>query len=271
MLLPLSSEYNSIDNVISGLSALEKALRAARDRRSVYLTACVVMTREIRRRMRQRLFGDSVWVTRYVVSFANLYRKYLADFELDNLEAVPKPWLISFATSKNGKGLLTQDLLLSVNAYINHDLAWALDGALIDPHRATRYQDYVVINQALSAVTSLLKERIESLYLPGLRLLGKALSPRTDEIASFSVEKASENAWESAVALANAHNERERATVLRCVEDRSAVLARLLALPTIEHPVLIPILRSLEANIPWWEHLSPYRRYRGKTLGARLR
>ena len=271
MHLPFGSEYDSMDSAVRGLVALEQALRVGHDRRAIFLTAYVVVTREVKRNMRQKFFQDNVWVTRYIVRCANLYCKFLADFEYDNLEAVPKSWKISFTTSKGSAGLLMQDLLLGLNAHMNHDLALALDGVTIDQHRAVRYQDYTLLNEAWSAATILLKERLEALYIPGLRLLKKTLRPAAGERIPFSPEKAAANAWESAVALANAHNERERGHALACLEDRSAVLARLLTLPTTEQPETADTLRQLETTIPWWDHISPYRRRRGKTLGVRLR
>jgi hypothetical protein len=169
--LPFGSEYDSTDSARRGLVTLERALHAEHDRRAIFLTAYVVITREIKRHLRQKFFQDNVWVTRYVVRAANLYRQVLADFEYDNLEAVPKCWMISFTTSKNGTGSLVQDLLLGLNTHLNHDLSLALDGVSIDPSRSVRYQDCALVNEAWSAATSLLSEHLAALYVPGLRFL----------------------------------------------------------------------------------------------------
>ena len=88
-----------------------------------------------------------------------------------------------------------------------------------------------------------------------MELWDKAHSPWDSANANISVDKARENAWESAVALANSKNDQERASVMSCLDDRSAVLAQLLAIPTIDHPTLIPLLRHLEQSLPWWERI----------------
>ena len=160
--LPIGPPFVSPEAALEGMRALEQALRSRRDRRAIFLTAYVVITREIGRRIEQGSFQDSRWTSRYLVSFADLYRQALADFESGNLNKVPRAWVTSFNISKSGTGLLMQDLLCGINAHINHDLALALDQVSIDPDREVKYQDHTAVNQVLSAATSELKQQVES-------------------------------------------------------------------------------------------------------------
>lgn len=244
-----------MDAALSGFAALEQALRSRHDRRSVFLTAYLVITREIKRRVETNGFADNVWVGRYLVAFVNLYRQALADYEAGNLNAVPKAWKMSFQTSIGGSGLLMQDLLLGINAHINHDLALALDAVSIDPNRPQRYQDHSAVNAALAAATDQLKQQVMALYAPGLEPLDQAASPLDDWMALFSVAKAREAAWQFAVALANARDQGERQLITRCLDDGSAVLAQLILAPTLKDPQVVPVLRQIEQSTPWWERI----------------
>src|SRR5262249_27315544 len=108
----IANEYRSVDDVIAALVEIQTIFRNNRDRRAIFVTAYVLITQEIKRRIEANLFADGAWVARYAVSFANLYRLALAYYESSQLNLVPKAWLQSFETSKQGSGLLLQDLFL---------------------------------------------------------------------------------------------------------------------------------------------------------------
>ncbi len=100
--LPIGPPFDSPESVLEGMRALEQALRSRRDRHAIFLTAYVVITQEVKQRIERGFFQDDSWTARYLVSFANLYRHALADFESSSFIAVPKAWVTSFNTSKSG-------------------------------------------------------------------------------------------------------------------------------------------------------------------------
>src|SRR5712691_9786574 len=137
-ILPLiETAYQSIEDAIQRLAQLEQAFYDRRDRRAIFVTAYLNITRAVKLRVGENWFQDNAWVTRYAISFANLYRQALLAFERGDAESIPKAWKISFETSVNGTGLVMQDLVLGINAHINHDLSLALIEVSIDPERAT--------------------------------------------------------------------------------------------------------------------------------------
>jgi hypothetical protein len=73
--------YRTMDDVVDGLGAWEARFRAARDRRSIFLTLYGVVSAEIRARLAQGFFTDNAWVHRYAVAFANLYREALEAYD----------------------------------------------------------------------------------------------------------------------------------------------------------------------------------------------
>jgi hypothetical protein len=248
----LEDEYTSLDEIIDGLRALERELRAGRDRRAVFTSAYLSMTEEVKSGTQEQRFSDGEWVARYAICFANLYRKAFLAFENGDAPRLPKPWKLSFETSRSGRALLVQDLLLGVNAHINHDLPIALVEASIDPHREKRRRDHFALNDAIRRATDPVQERIAALYAPAIELLDHALGRLDEDLANFSIEKARLNAWVSAIALTDAEGEAEAAAVRDSISDHASVMAKLILLPTPRRRVLL-ILRRLERLSSWWE------------------
>src|SRR6266498_1904903 len=149
----IPSAYTSLDDAIQALMALEQTFRGQHDRRAIFVTAYLAITRAIKQSVADGLFHDNAWVTRYALCFANLYRKALFAYEMGDTAATPKAWRIAFDTAKRGEALAIQDLVLGINAHINHDLALALNEVSIDPDRATRYADHTKVNDVVKAAT----------------------------------------------------------------------------------------------------------------------
>ena len=249
--------FRSMDEALEGLLAWERLFLDRRDRRAVFLTMYGMMTRETKRRIDAGQWADNDWVARYLVTFADLYRRALVAYEDGNSSAVPKAWRLAFENAVAGRLLVAQDLLMGINAHVNHDLAIALDEVSIDPDRTIRKGDHDAVNTVLRDVADVVQQQISVMYAPGLAAVDASLG-RLDEVtALFSLEVARENAWEAAVALANSRNGIERATVKRALDLRSALMARVLLAPAIS-PTLMSVLRKVEEGA-WWKILEAAR------------
>lgn len=246
----LAVPYRDVDEVLSGLAALQDDLLARRDRRGVFVSAYLLISTELARRLSVRAFQDDAWVAEYLVAFANLYRVALAGYETGG--SVPRSWRIAFDAAATGAELVIQDLFLGINAHINHDLPLALTAVSIDPDRERRYADHTAVNEALEATTDGVQARIATLYDRGLGLLDDAFGSLDEAVTAFSFVAARENAWDRAVAIANATTGPERARQVQRLEEHSAVLARLIVAPTV--PVwVLSALRHLETTRDWRE------------------
>ncbi len=252
----LRAEYRSIDEVIAGLVRLEEILYARRDRRAVFASAYLTMTREIARSVGTHEYHDPVWVGRYAMAFANLYRTAFLAFVRGDVDRVPKPWRTSFETSLAGSNLLLQDLLLGVNAHINNDLALALNIVSIDPNRDQRREDHFAVNEAIHDATDAVQDAMGRLYAPVFRPLDRLIGRFDEEAANFSIGKARLSAWFSAVALANQTGAAERADAVRAIEDGANVVARLILLPN-RGGILLTLRRWFERVAFRWQPLAP--------------
>lgn len=243
------SLYTTLGQVVDGLSGLEQAALARHDRRAVFLTVYVQLSREMKRLIEARAFRDNDWVARYTIAFANFYREANDAYEAG--AAVAKSWRIAFDIAKQGAALVSQDVLLGINAHINHDLALALEQVAIDPRREDRLFDHTAVNEVLRALTDAVSERISELYAPGLTVVDASAGTFDEEISNFSLAIARENAWEAAVALANARADIERRTIRRLLDVRASAVARLILVPNL-NPVVLGACRRIEEG-RWWK------------------
>jgi uncharacterized protein DUF5995 len=56
--MPIDSDYESVEDVIEALGSLERGFRRGRDRRAIFATAYLVITRELKRRVDEGGFQD---------------------------------------------------------------------------------------------------------------------------------------------------------------------------------------------------------------------
>jgi hypothetical protein len=246
----MSTPYRTLDDVVKGFSALEARYRAAHDRRAIFLTLYSVVSAEMRDRVAARRFEDHEWVHRYAVAFANLYRQAVDAYDAGDTQRVPKAWRLCFDAAKAGSGLVLTDMLLGVNAHVNHDLPYAIDGIAIGPDRQKRYRDHSAVNAVLGAVTERATLQVSQAYAPGIAGLDRAAGNLDEVLSAFSLEVARESAWESALALANARDDGERQRVMNLIGIRAAAVARLLRAPA-HHSGVILVCREVEAGPRW--------------------
>jgi hypothetical protein len=242
--------YATLDDVVADLTALESRFRARGDRRAVFVTLYLVVSKEMRDRVARRAFLDPEWVHRYAVAFANLYRAALDAYDGRQTPAVPRAWRLCFDAAAAGGGFVLQHVLLGVNAHVNNDLPLALERISIDPDRGRRKQDHDAVNAVLGAVTERATTRLSALYAPGLTGLDEFAGEIDEMLSQFSLDVARDSAWEAAVALANARDGLEREMTSRAISLRAALLARLLLAPSKSRG-FVAVCSRLEQGLDW--------------------
>ena len=253
----IESRFESIPDVIAGLTALEARLYAAKDRRAVFASAYLTMTREIAARVSGREFNDPDWVNAYTVAFANLYRAAFHAFEVGSVLEVPSPWRTAFETAAAARGLIIQDMLLGMNAHINHDLSLALVEASIDTSREAKRADHFAVNEAIRHAVNAVQESIAARYGRVFGIVDNLLRRVDEDVAVLSIEKARLNAWTSALSLADARDDSERQAVLESIADRSDVIAGLILLPTRRGSLVFRLRRIVERVSAPWQLITP--------------
>lgn len=250
----LGPSYRSLEDVITGLADLERSLLVRRDRRGAFVNAYLQITSELNGWVEARRFHDSDWVARYAVAFANRFRRALAAYERGDQAACPSAWRIALGASAAGAGPAILDLLLGINAHINHDLPFALREVGIDPDRPTKHADHTTVNAALRVVTTRIRQQFAPLYTTRQGALDRWLGDLGEVCTAVGFRVARARAWDEGVALVGARTAAAASRITARIERQSARFGRRLASNTF-CPWLLDALRTAERKRPWWELL----------------
>src|SRR5690554_2025300 len=102
----IEREYATVADVREGLEGVERYCGELRDRRGVFATAYLQITCAIESAIEQGRFRDADWSSRYLVSFGNLYRSALLQWETGEIDSLPRSWKIAFEAARSGTGLV---------------------------------------------------------------------------------------------------------------------------------------------------------------------
>lgn len=237
--------FRDVADAHDRLAALESLLYERGDRRAAFLTIYARVTAEVDVGLAHGEFNDPAWVAEYLVTFADHYRRAFSAFERGVFEEVPDPWQLSFETSLGGQSLVSQDVLLGINAHVNYDLALALSEVGIDPDRRAKYEDHRRINRVLHRLVDEEQELLATRYADGIADIDESLG-RLDEALSFlTLREGRRNAWRGAVALTDGRYEPVRRAVRWYLRSVTMGAAHFILVPTANAAVRTR-LRRLE-------------------------
>ncbi|WP_247729597.1 DUF5995 family protein [Halovivax limisalsi] len=243
----LGAPFESIDDVRRRLNRLESHFLERDDRRAVFATIYAEMTDRTVRAIDAGAFRDAAWMERYLVRFAEYYRRALRNYDRGAFGDVPDPWVVAFGTALGGDALVMQDAFLGINAHVNYDLALTLSAVGIDPRREEKYADHNEINELLRRLVSVLQEVLAERYAPGLEQLGEDLGTLDDVATTLGIAAGRERAWRVAAIRTAA----EWAPIDRLTTwllSRTATGTAFLLLEPPIPPSAMETLRSIEAG-----------------------
>jgi hypothetical protein len=243
----LERPFEGVDDVYTRLNDLESRLRAAGDRRAVFLTIYTRMTAAVRAAIADGRFADPAWLRRYTVTFADHYRRALLSFERGDHDAVPGPWRVAFRTAVAGSALVAQDAFLGINAHITYDLALALREVGIDPDRATKRADHDRIDGVLARLVDAQQAALVDLYAPGLSRIDDTLGRFDEALSLFSMTEGRAWAWLVATVLTDVPAAPARAAVHRFLEATATGSAHFVRSPPVD-PAVVTALRRVERD-----------------------
>jgi hypothetical protein len=116
-------------------------------------------------------------VNQLVLRFADYYFNALAEYD-QGMPTIPPVWKLTFDLARGAATTVMEDLLLGINAHINHDLPLAISDTLLPDwstlsgtQRERRAVDHRTINQIIAETTvPVQKQMLE----PHARLAGAA-------------------------------------------------------------------------------------------------
>lgn len=138
-------QVSSIDEVVGNFRALEEKLRrseydALRNFNKTYL----IITKNVRARMRQAVFADPKFLETFDARFAKYYLEAFDKYLKGTV--APPAWCKAFEESKKGKLPPVAIMALGVNAHVNNDIAQVLSDCKAEKRH---YGDYKKINRII--------------------------------------------------------------------------------------------------------------------------
>ena len=220
---------------------LREVARSSDDAVGYFAAMYARVTSHIATSIAQGRFDDGERMERFATTFAGYYTRGLG----------PAPvraacWEASFAVAGRRDLLVLQQLLIGINAHVNHDLPQAtVDVARAGGGLASVKADFDAINDLLAAMTKDLLRDLDRVS----RWAGEAGLLGGGRLFNFSLRKARDQAWDAAQRL-YAMGDDERAAEAQELDRLVTVLAYLVSEPAPPMKLLVRLVRRLEEQDP---------------------
>jgi hypothetical protein len=239
--------FASVDDVHARLHDLEARLRAAGDRRAVFLTVYTRMTATVRDAVDDGRFADPAWMRRYTVTFADHYRRAFLAFERGDLRSVPDPWRVAFGTAAAGDALVVQDAFLGISAHVNYDLALTLRDVGVDPDRGRKHADHRRVDDVLAGLVDAQQAALAALYAPGIEDLDASIGRLDERLSLLSMTEGRAWAWRVATVLTDVDWAPARRYVRWLLRGTATGAAWVVRSPSLD-PALVAALARAERD-----------------------
>jgi hypothetical protein len=190
------------------------------------------------------VFDDPDWVADYLVTFANLYRRAVFEFETGRGDSLPTAWRLAFWAAERKQALVLQQAALGINAHVTFDLAFALFAVGVDDGRRTKYRDHQRINVVLWQLVDVTLDRLAERYAPGIAVLENAAGPVVKLTWFGALVVGREFAWWIAFVLSESQDEYPARAARSLATIASSAVALTVAGPII-HPGTVRAIRSV--------------------------
>lgn len=169
-------------------------------------------------------FADCEQMERFDVLFARRYLDARASWRDGG--NVPHSWRTAFETAESGRCLITQHLLLGINAHINLDLGLAA-AAATDPGEVEALRDdFETINDVLAELVDHMQRSLATVS-PWTRYVDIAGLRFDEALVTFSIRRARLDAWDFATTLSLASPDEQRRLEQRRDAEVAALGARI--------------------------------------------
>lgn len=193
------AEAKTIQDVIDGLTEIIARARAERSRIGYFPALYRRVTVAVKDGISMGRFTDPARMEKLDVVFANRYLRAHEGWRAG--ETISLCWALAFRAAAATDRIITQHLLLGMNAHINLDLAVA--AATVAPGDAIHslHGDFMEINQILSEQVDGVQSAIASVS-PLMWMLDTVGGRADEKLVEFSMDKARSAAWTQALVMA---------------------------------------------------------------------
>ena len=222
---------NNIEEAIVRMEQAVAAMDARRDRRAVFLYAYLLITYNVRDRIRAGWFFDGEWLSRLAGKFAHLYFESLEAYDVGR--PLPEAWRLTHDRVLRDRASVVENLALGINAHINYDLAFGIaenileHGDQVSEERLLRRKfDHDRVNEVLARSTDQIQRDVPRRYRSVIPIIDILFGPFDEYVALAGLKAYRENVWSNVryLLLAGAWADRDR--VVAKINDEAVRNAR---------------------------------------------
>ncbi len=190
----------NIQDIINDLSTIVQQCETSENKAGYFAALYKRMTVAVLENINAGNFEDGPRMERLDVIFAQRYlNAHTAYF---SQQPCSLSWKNAFDACMDNSLIVLQHLLLGINTHINLDLAIA--AAEVAPGNSiyAMHNDFNRINQLISSLIDDIQESLSEVWFP-MRILMKIANGNQIPVLNFSIDRARDASWTSAVVLAN--------------------------------------------------------------------
>ncbi|WP_437731656.1 DUF5995 family protein [Sorangium sp. So ce1335] len=254
----LNLSPKSVHDAAVVLDTVTDRLIAAGDRRAAFTDVYGIVTRAVAAQVERRdgMFLEPAWISRLAGRFCERYLETLRWNERGAAQDCGA-WHIAYASTSSRLAPPVQSALLGFSAHINYDLVFGIHATIVEfghahnPRMLARLKhDHDEVNTLLRSSVAEALARLAARHGCVLSAFFRDTAP--DLAAWVAMEMLSrwrERVWADVLSLLAARSAAERAAIARGVEQRSARIAQMLALPAVLHHTPGTALRLLSTAV----------------------
>jgi len=256
----------TVDEVVARLVALIAEFDAERSRLAIYPTVYLDVTKRLQEALAKGVFEEPDWVEKLGLHFASQYFRTIQAFREGRRSDLPLCWQTALDAITSGVTLVVQDLVVSLNARLYHDLGIALwTSGLFETDTERRTRDFRRVHDLFKASIGPVQRILFDRYSPLIRLADIAGGPLDEAAVDTLYIRARDKAIENARALAAVESIEERRVIRRQMDNEANQQAKKMLLrDLVGEELLIGLLRRFEEghDEPWSSYLEPMSLYR---------
>lgn len=186
----------TLDEGLKRLGALADRLDAAGDRRAIFASTYRIQIQAFAEDVRKPgSYQHPAWMETMVLDFLQRYLDAFDAYERQEFAHVPAAWKIAFDRAVAADGPVMGDLLLAMNAHINHDLPITLAATRAG---ASVKADYMRFNDVLEANIGGVQDLVATRFLKPGSLAAKGdrwLGPLDEAATDMTIRRWRDAAW----------------------------------------------------------------------------
>lgn len=222
-------QATDIDDVLVKLSDIIDNHRVRANPLAFFPAVYRATTARVRAGIRNGSFVDGARMERLATTFANRYLAALNALGVAAGGCPSRSWQVAFDAASRPHTMILQHVLVGMNAHINFDLPLAVIEAAGEGNVADIEEDFKAINRILAALLDPVQQVIDG-FSPLLNILDRVGGRTDEELVTFSINTARDEAWHEATRLA-AEPVAQRERSILSLDRRVALLAQRIIVP----------------------------------------